>query len=138
MIIAVSPWFLLERCLQSGRQRAYNFISGQTKPNKSKPRNQTDRKAKLMPLPRMTTSVFFLKRKVQVSGRLTERDQLQYNQFWNYRGMWLICSELIAISYLLLPQIAFYSADDFNFDYLADYLDEVLCQYLFDCIQVFV
>ena len=40
-----------------------------------------------------------------------------------------MCSQLIAISHQLLLQIAFYSADDFNFDYLADYLDEVL--YLF-------
>ena len=38
-----------------------------------------------------------------------------------------IASKLIGNSHELLPKIAFYSSDDFNFDYLADYLDEVLC-----------
>ena len=38
-----------------------------------------------------------------------------------------ISSKLIGTSHELLPKIAFYSSDDFNFDYLADYLDEVLC-----------
>ena len=95
-----------------------------TKQNRFKPNH----KVKPKPLPILI--VLSLSEKSQVPRRLAERDQLQHNQLCNHRGG-TTCAP-IEFSH---SQIAFYSADDFNFDYLTDYLDEVLCFFTSDIIE---